>query len=282
MNMSNSYSIGKVFNIPVRVHITLLIFLPLFAVWFAPIDGLVGLFFGLLGAVALFGSVVLHELGHSLVARSKGSRILEILLLPIGGMARLDQLPRRPADEIQTALAGPAVSFVLGIAGWYAAPWVAVINPMLGYVCASLGRLNLMLAIFNLIPSFPMDGGRVFRAVLTPRLGRLAATQLAAKVGRAISWVFGGLAILPLFNGGSLNFMLLAIAFFIYQAAGAEARMAQAEANHMRQRTQGGGMWQIPDADVKVSPPPYAKQPPPKPRKNPARGIFDDLFNKWR
>ncbi len=280
--MANSYSIGKIFNIPVRVHITLLIFLPLFAVSFAPVDGMVGLLFGLLGAIALFGSVVLHEVGHSLVARTKGSRILEILLLPIGGMARLDQLPRRPADEIQTALAGPAVSFALGILGTWAAPLVFKINPMLGYVCAALGRINFMLALFNLIPSFPMDGGRVFRALLTPRLGRLAATQLAAKVGRGIAWIFGILAVLPLFTGGTLSFSLLLIAFFVHQSAGAEARMAEAEAAHARPRPPGGGMWNIPKTDVKVSPPPYAQSPPRSPRSNPARGIFDDLFNKWR
>jgi len=280
--MANSYSIGKIFNIPVRVHLTLLIFLPLFAVTFAPVDGLVGLFFGLLGAIGLFSSVVLHEVGHSLVARSKGSRILEILLLPIGGMARLDQLPRRPSDEIQTALAGPAVSLALGIAGWWSAPWIAVINPMLGYLCAMLGRINIMLALFNLIPSFPMDGGRVFRAILTPRLGRLAATQLAAKVGRGFAWVFGFLAIRPLFYGGSISFMLLLIAFFIHQSAGAEARMAEAEAEATRQRTQGGGLWQIPDTDVKVGPSPYDQESPPKARANSSRGIFDDLFSKWR
>jgi len=140
--MSTSYSIGSVFGIPVRVHITLLIFLPLFALSFAPVGGLIGLFYGALGAVGLFGSVVLHEVGHSLVARAKGSRILEILLLPIGGMARLNQLPRKPADEIQTALAGPAVSLILGVLGLWPGPfhlrctdgvlvaWVATVSPV--------------------------------------------------------------------------------------------------------------------------------------------------------
>jgi len=280
--MANSYSIGKIFNIPVRVHITLLIFLPLFAVWFAPIEGLAGLFFGLLGAIGLFGSVVLHEVGHSLVARTKGARILEILLLPIGGMAKLDRLPRRPADEIQTALAGPAVSFALGIAGTWAAPLIYAIHPELGYLCAMLGRINFMLAFFNLIPSFPMDGGRVFRAILTPRLGRLAATQLAAKVGRGFAWIFGFLAIRPLFSGDTISFTLLLIAFFVYQSAGAEARMAEAEAAASRQRTQSNGMWQIPNADVKVGPSPYNQESPPKPRTNPIRDIFNDFFKKWR
>lgn len=276
--MANSYSIGSIFNIPVRVHVTLLIFLPLFALSFAPVAGLPGLFYGALGAVGLFGSVVLHEVGHSLVARTKGSRILEILLLPIGGMARLDQLPKRPADEIQTALAGPAVSLALGLAGLWFAPLLVPINPILAFMANELGRINLMLVLFNLIPSFPMDGGRVFRAALVPRLGRLAATQLAAKVGRAFAWLFGLLAVLPLLRGGQISFSLLLIAFFVHQSAGAEARLAEYEAASARQRAQGGGIWQIPDADVRVSPPPYAR-PAPRPA---AKGLFDDLLDKWR
>ena len=106
--MANSYSIGRLFDIPVRVHVTLLIFLPLFALSFAPMGGLPGLFYGALGAAGLFGSVALHEVGHSLVARAKGSRILEILLLPIGGMARLDRLPPGPPS------ASPSASPVFG------------------------------------------------------------------------------------------------------------------------------------------------------------------------
>lgn len=279
--MAHSYSIGSIFGIPIRLHITLLIYLPLFAFLNAPVAGLQGLFYGAIFAVGLFGSVVLHEVGHSLVARTKGSRILEILLLPIGGMAKLDRLPPRPADEIQTALAGPAVSLVLGIAGIFFAPFIYPINPLLALLCHELGRINIMLVLFNLIPSFPMDGGRVFRAVLTPKLGRLAATQLAAKVGRAFAWIFGILAVLPLLHGGSIHFILLLIALFIHQAASAEARMAQYEAAVARQRAQQSGVWQIPDADVQVSPPPYARPPPPNPR-TAARGLFDDLFAKWR
>ena len=278
--MANSYSIGKIFGIPIRVHITLLIFLPLFALSFAPVGGMQGLFYGALGAVALFGSVVLHEVGHSLVARTKGSRILEILLLPIGGMARLDHLPVRPADEIQTALAGPAVSLALGIAGILGAPFVDIFNPILGYLCGQLGRINIMLVLFNLIPSFPMDGGRVFRAVLTPRLGRLVATKLAATVGRGFAWLFGIWAVWPLLHGGSISFSLLLIAYFVYMSAGAEARMAEYEAAHARQREEGHGTVQIPEADVQVSPPPYAR-PRPDPRAA-TRGLFDDLHDKWR
>lgn len=278
--MNHSYSIGRLFGIPVRVHITLLIFLPLFALSFAPVAGLVGLIYGILGAVGLFGSVVLHEVGHSLVARAKGSHILEILLLPIGGMARLNQLPRKPADEIQTALAGPAVSLILGGLGLWLAPLVRTVDPILGFLVARLGLINILLAVFNLIPSFPMDGGRVFRAALVPRLGRLAATQLAAKVGRAIAWVFGALALWPLLNGGGIHFSLLLIAFFVHQAAGAEARMAALEAAQARRRAQEGGEWRIPDSDVRVGPPPYASPSAGTPPA--ARGVFDDLLRKWR
>ena len=249
--MANSYSIGRLFGIPIRVHVFLLALLPVFASSFMPVNGFRGLFYGALGAVGLFASVALHEIGHSLVARAKGSRILEILLLPIGGMARLDALPRRPIDEIQTALAGPAVSLALGLAGLFGAPAVYPFNPLLAVVVYELGRINIMLVLFNLIPSFPMDGGRVFRAALVPRLGRLRATQLAAQVGRAFAWLFGLWALWPAFHGGTIRFSLLFIAYFIHQAAGAEARVAEMEALADLQRGQPSG-------------------------------LFDDLLRKWR
>ena len=276
--MANSYSIGKISGIPIRVHVTLLVVLPLFAFSFMPAPGLQGLFYGALGAVGLFGSIALHEVGHSLVARAKGSRILEILLLPFAGLAKLDRLPPRPADEIQTALAGPAVSLALGIAGLFSAPLIYSANPLLAVLCHELGRINVMLALFNLIPSFPMDGGRVFRAALVPRLGRLPATRIAAAVGRGIAWVFGLWAFLPLLGGGQVNFFLLFIAYFVHQSAGAEARMAEAEVAFGRPRAPSGGIRQIPDADVRVSPPPYARAD----SRAAPKGLFDDLFDKWR
>ena len=276
--MANSYSIGKISGIPIRVHVTLLVVLPLFAFSFMPAPGLQGLFYGALGAVGLFGSIALHEVGHSLVARAKGSRILEILLLPFAGLAKLDRLPPRPADEIQTAIAGPAVSLALGIAGLFSAPLIYSANPPLAVLCHELGRINVMLALFNLIPSFPMDGGRVFRAALVPRLGRLPATRIAAAVGRGIAWVFGLWAFLPLLGGGQVNFFLLFIAYFVHQSAGAEARMAEAEVAFGRPRAPSGGIRQIPDADVRVSPPPYARAD----SRAAPKGLFDDLFDKWR
>ena len=277
--MANSYSIGRLFGIPIRVHVALVVFLALSALSNALAAGWQGMLYGLLYAIGLFASVVLHEIGHSLVARAKGARILEILLLPIGGMARLGAMPRRPVDEIQIALAGPAVSFALGVGGWWGlAPLAGAFNPYLQLAIAELSLTNFMLFLFNLIPSFPMDGGRVFRAVLTPRLGRFRATRIAAQVGRAFAWLFGFLAVWPLFRGGSPNLLLLLIAFFIHQAATAEARLAEHEAADARQRAPAGGTFQIPDADVQVGPPPYAR---PGPRAA-AQGLFDDLLDKWR
>lgn len=279
--MANSYPLGSLFGIPIRAHVTLVIFLVLTALSNALAAGWRGMLYGSLYAFGLFASVALHEIGHSLVARAKGARILEILLLPIGGMAKLSAMPRRPADEIHIALAGPAVSLALGILGWmWLTPLAGKINPNVQLVVAELSVTNLMLVLFNLIPSFPMDGGRVFRAILTPKLGRLLATRIAAKVGRGFAWVFGFLAFLPLFFGGHPNFILLIIAFFIHQAAGAEARMVEYEAAYARQRAQAGGTFQIPDADVQVGPPPYAHSRPDA--RTAAHGVFDDLLNKWR
>ena len=155
------------------------------------------------------------------------------------------------ASRVMTALAGPAVSLALGLAGLFGAPAVYPFNPLLAVVVYELGRINIMLVLFNLIPSFPMDGGRVFRAALVPRLGRLRATQLAAQVGRAFAWLFGLWALWPAFHGGTIRFSLLFIAYFIHQAAGAEARVAEMEALADLQRGQPSG-------------------------------LFDDLLRKWR
>ncbi len=123
--------------------------------------------------------------------------------------------------------------------------------------------------------------GASSRAALVPRLGRLAATQWAAKVGRAgIAWVSWLPALWLLLHGGPIRFSLLLIAFFVHQAAGAEARMAAMEAAEARHRARAGGEWQIPDADVQVGPPPYAPSRPDYPAVS--RGVFDDLFRKWR
>ena len=254
--IKRSYLLTRVMGIPVRVHITLIILLII-----------LGFSYGLLGmlySIALFASVALHELGHSWVAIRKGCHVREIMLLPIGGVAKMDSIPSRPMDEFLVAAAGPLTSFLL-----------AVLFNWLGdfaFLFISLRNVNLMLGLFNLLPSFPMDGGRIFRAFMTPRLGRLKATELAARIGRIMA-IAGG--IFGLFQG---NFFLILIAIFIYQAAGAEYR-----AVYMQQMSQGWFTLEQ-SADVDVSPPPYARKASPawKRWQNKTNAFFNDLFKNWQ
>jgi Zn-dependent protease len=227
-----AWSIGRMAGIPVRLHGSLLLFLPLLAWSFVPPGtGWVGVAWGCVYAVALFASIVLHELGHSLVARRQGSVILDILLLPIGGMARIVGMSPRPRDEFAVAAAGPAVSLVLGGPGWLSAPYLFGLNPWLGIVADSLGRMNLWLGLFNLIPAYPMDGGRIFRALLSPRLGPVRATRIAANVARVVAVLFAVRAVWPWFHGGQVRIFLLLIALFVWQSAAAELRRTGAAAS---------------------------------------------------
>ena len=254
--IKRSYLFTKVMGIPVRIHITLVILLIVVAIKFG-----IG---GILYAIGIFASVALHELGHSWVAIRKGCRVREIMLLPIGGVAKMDRIPTRPMDEFLVAAAGPLTSLILaalfGWAGRFAFP------------LTSMCYVNLMLCLFNLLPSFPMDGGRIFRAAMTPKLGRLKATALAARIGRIMA-VAGG--IFGLFQG---NFFLVLIAVFIYQAAGAEYRAVYLQ--QMSQEWFTGGR----PADIEVSPPPYARKAPPfwSEWKNKTNAFFNDLFKNWQ
>ncbi len=283
--MRSSFQIARIAGIPVRVHITLLIVLPLFALGFAPRFGTNSLFWGFICAVGLFASVVLHEVGHSIVAARKGCRVREILLLPIGGVAQLERMPTRPRDEFHVAIAGPIVSLGLAFLGLSSRDlFVSMHMNELAVVVSTLGFINLVLALFNLLPSFPMDGGRIFRAWLSPKIGRLAATSIAAKVGRFMAVVFGIIGLLP-----PINIFLILIALFIYQAAGSEYRMVRIQ-EAMRQNQQSPWMkseemWPYDEDQIIVSPPPYRRNKAPAFFVRPFRAqhdLFDDLFEKWR
>jgi Zn-dependent protease len=245
-------------GIPIRVHLTLVILL----LFVAFTRGLAGI----LIAVGVFASVALHELGHSWVAIRKGCTVREIMLLPIGGVAKMSHIPSRPTDEFLVAAAGPLVSFLLAILFW-----LLTGTGFFSQFFINLFIINLMLCLFNLLPSFPMDGGRIFRAFMTPRIGRLKATALAARIGRIMAVAFG---IFGLFN---VQLMLILIAIFIYNAAGAEYRSVYAQ--HMSQE------WFTvePQADIHVSPPPYARKASPvwKRWKNKTNAFFNDLFKNW-
>lgn len=281
--LGSSYQIMKVAGIPIRVHVTLLLVLPLLALDFSMALLPRSFLWGLVAAVGFFASIALHELGHSLVAARKGCPARDILLLPIGGLAQLESMPRDPRDEFQVAIAGPAVSFVLAVGLWFSGGFVTSLGlHRPGTILMLLGLVNLGLLLFNLLPSFPMDGGRIFRAWLTPKLGRLLATRIAAKVGRFMALIFGIVGLLK------LNVFLILIAIFVYQAAGAEYRMVRIQ--EASRRTQSGpwvslgDQWPYED-EVVVSPPPYRSDQASSMLLRPMRAqhdLFDELFQRWR
>jgi Zn-dependent protease/predicted transcriptional regulator len=224
--MSWSWKLGKVAGIDVFVHATFLILL----VWVALAEYLPS---GRPGAAAsgvafiltVFGVVVLHELGHALTARRFGIGTRDITLLPIGGVSRLERMPEDPRQELRVALAGPAVNVALA-AGLYVGLLALRTGPldrvsmMDGSFLARLFWVNVSLALFNLLPAFPMDGGRVFRALLATRMDRVKATEVAARTGQALALLFG-------FAGLFFNPFLVFIALFVWMGAAQEATAAQ-------------------------------------------------------
>jgi len=228
--VSWSFRLVRILGTDVKVHVT---FLLLLAFLFARVQlqagavaalAMTGLF------VALFLCVLLHEFGHILMARHFGIRTPDVLLLPIGGMARLERIPEEPGQELLIALAGPAVTLaiatllypVLSLAGdpvaWSLADFDAPGIPK------QLFYMNVLLLAFNLIPAFPMDGGRVLRAVLAWRLDYVQATRIAASIGQMVA--IGG-AVLGIY---SQEWMGVLIALFIFFAAGQEAQMVATRA----------------------------------------------------
>lgn len=220
--MKWSWHLGRLFGIDTQIHASFL----LLVAWvvggaFLEGGGIAAATYSAVFLVGLFASVVLHELGHALTARAFGVRTRRILLLPIGGMAQIEGMPRNPRAELFIALAGPAVSLLvagaLALLSMVTAPIPGVIGSIPGNFVVTLMWANFMLAIFNLLPAFPMDGGRALRAFLARRHGHLRATELAVLVGKiAAAGLFG----FGLFG----NPWLMVIAAFIWLAATAELR----------------------------------------------------------
>ena len=223
--MGWSLKLGTFAGIRVQVHFTFLIFLA----WIV-ISGLVAgkgqqvVLANTAFMLALFGCVVLHEFGHALTARRYGILTKDITLLPIGGVARLERMPDDPRQELWVALAGPAVNVVIAAGLW---AWLLVTRPGFNLAAIDIANapfaerlllVNISLVIFNMLPAFPMDGGRVVRALLATRMDYARATQYAAHLGQAMALLFG-------IAGFFSNPMLLFIAIFVWIGAGQEASM---------------------------------------------------------
>ena len=226
-----SWHLGRLFGIEVRVHATFLLLLAWVAISHLMHEHEIGAAVaGVAYVVAVFAIIVLHELGHALTARRFGIATRDITLLPIGGVARLERMPTKPSEELLVAIAGPAVNVVLAILlfGVLVASGRAAdaLQPTLagGPFLARLMWTNVGLAVFNLIPAFPMDGGRVLRALVALRTDFVRATDIAASVGQAAALAFG---LVGLFA----NPFLVFIAFFVWVGAREEAQSAHVRAS---------------------------------------------------
>jgi Zn-dependent protease/predicted transcriptional regulator len=229
--MKGSVRIATVAGIKIFIHWTFLILLAyiIYSNYRRGYDaGQIG--WSVLFVLSVFGTVCLHELGHALMARRFKIKTRDITLLPIGGLARLESLPEKPSEELLVAIAGPAVNIVLALlSGLFADfPQSDQFNEVMASgVNGSNFLLNFCivngwLALFNLIPAFPMDGGRVLRAFLAMRMPRHVATRIAARIGQllAIGFVFAGFFVNP---------FLMFIGIFIFLGAQAEAEQTQAQ-----------------------------------------------------
>ncbi len=225
-----SWRIARIAGIDVNMHWSFMI-LPVLVGYSALSGGrgLAAAAYSIGFVLAIFGCVLLHELGHALMARRFGIQTSSITLLPIGGVASLDRMPERPIQELAVALAGPAVNVVIAA--------LLLIPILAGFVGPTptadalsdsfLGQLmltNIALVIFNMLPAFPMDGGRVLRAILATQLSYVRATDIATRVGQVMAVLF---AIAGFFG----QWMLVFIAMFVYVAGRAEAQMARAKAS---------------------------------------------------
>jgi Zn-dependent protease/CBS domain-containing protein len=230
--MGGSFKIGRFSGIDVRVHWTFLLLLAFFAfLGYQNSGSLAGALTPIAAIVALFICVVLHEFGHSLVAQRLGIVVRSITLLPIGGVSNLESLPEKPSEEVKITLAGPLVNVVLAPL-FFGVGLLLGAEPRMptdlfggigsvGQFFFYLGYLIVVLAVFNLIPEFPLDGGRVLRGALATRLGAPRATEIASRVGQLFAAAFFVIGLL----GG--NFLLALIAVFIFFGANGEAQMVK-------------------------------------------------------
>jgi Zn-dependent protease/CBS domain-containing protein len=230
--MGGSFKVGRFSGIDVRVHWTFFLLLAFFAfIGYGASGSPLGALTAIVAIVALFFCVLLHEFGHSLVAQRLGIGIHSITLLPIGGVSNLESLPEKPADEVKISVAGPLVSVVLALIFFGVGLLLGAVpstpaDPFTGFGSVGqfffyLGYLNAVLAVFNLLPAFPLDGGRILRGLLANRLGAVRATDVASVVGQVFAAAFFVVGLL----GGDI--LLALVAVFIFFGASGEAQMVK-------------------------------------------------------
>ena len=230
--MKNSFQIGKIMGIPIKLHITFLFILPVFALIFASNpapygfsnvnDPAIRYLLAFVTTILLFSSILLHEIGHSYFAQKYGVKIENITLMLFGGVASMEEIPRNPAQEAKMAIAGPMVSFTIGTMCLVFNGVITDLQPSFSdsnifHVVWLIGYINLIVGVFNLLPAFPMDGGRILRAWFATSMSYVKATQKAAYIGKMFAFMMGVLGVLA-------NPWLILIAFFIYIGASEEAR----------------------------------------------------------
>jgi len=269
----SKFRLFDLFGIPIYLDLSLVILLLFF------LGGGGSVWMGILCALMLFASITLHELGHALTARAFGYQTRDITLSLLGGCASLIALPRKASQEFLTAVAGPAVSFALsflgmvamaaaaesggigGAAGWVVSEvlWAFGLDVDVGGGLALSGDsvmfvgtmmylsiMNMMLGIFNMLPGFPMDGGRVFRSAMRPFMSRVKATYIAMVVGRVVAVGIGLRGFWNLVHGGNWGLVSMLIAWMIWREGYREYVQARMESS-----------WEYADYRAKVSPPPY-------------------------
>lgn len=221
------WKLGKFFGIDVFVHATFLLLIAWvgYSHWLAN-QNWGEVLSGIVFILALFACVILHEYGHALTARKFGVKTRDITIYPIGGVARLERMPEKPIEELWVALMGPAVNVVIAVILFVYLFLTSSFTPLNQLTVTSgnfferLLVVNITLVLFNLLPAFPMDGGRVLRAVLAMRMDYVRATQIAATIGQGMALLFG---LIGLFGNASLLF----IAFFIWIGASQESGATQ-------------------------------------------------------
>ena len=226
--MKWSYRVATLAGIQVRIHLTFLLLLGFYAWIYYHDGGLQAAVDGVAFTLLIFLCVLLHEFGHAFAAKRFGIRTPDITLLPIGGVARLERMPSNPSQELVIAIAGPLVNVFIALAIFLVIGGVlpldefGLINSASGTLLTKLLIVNVLLVVFNLIPAFPMDGGRVLRALLATQMRHAAATRVAARVGQVIAVLFGIASMTP-WGGPMLTF----IALFVFLGAQQELAYAR-------------------------------------------------------